>query len=67
MAEQIEEEATELAQLKSDSMIENFDFERGKRNKYQYSISDKIKYSKAQTSFKRAKEFVYAIEEIITE
>jgi uncharacterized protein (UPF0332 family) len=62
---EIEEEAEELAQLKSDLLIENFDFERGKRNKYQYSISDEIKMSKSKTSLKRAKEFLYEVEQIL--
>lgn len=60
-----EEEAEELAQLKSNILVENFDFERNKRNKYQYSISDEIKNAKAKTSLERAKEFLYEIEQIL--
>lgn len=63
--EELEKEAQEFAQLKSETIIENFDFERGKRNKYQYSTSDEIKFSKGKTSFQRAKEFVYLVEEIL--
>ncbi|NCC70961.1 hypothetical protein EOM09_05245 [bacterium] len=60
-----EEAAEELAQLKSNNLIENFDFERSKRNKYQYSISDEINYSKSKTSLNRAKEFLFEIEQIL--
>lgn len=62
---EIEEEAQELAQIHSETMIENFDAERNKRNKYQYTTSEEIKFAKGKTSFQRAKEFVYAVEELL--
>jgi len=63
--DELEGDAESLAQLKSNTLVENFDFERSKGNKFQYSISDEIKISKSRTSLFRAKEFLFEIEQII--
>jgi len=56
--ENAKEEALTLAGLKADSIVESFDREKDKRSKIQYTTDDVEKKSKAQTSLKRAKEFV---------
>lgn len=51
--------------MKSDEVVYFLDKERIKRNKFQYEMSDEIKNSRAETSIKRAKEFAFAITELI--
>ena len=63
--EDIKEEALNLAGLKADSLIESFEFEKGKRNKIQYTTDEIEKQSKAKTSLKRAKEFVFEMEKFL--
>jgi uncharacterized protein (UPF0332 family) len=64
---EIEEDVENFAQIKSDSLIENLNFERKKRSIIQYQTPEKIKLSKAQTSLKRAKEFLFELRELIEE
>ena len=63
--EQTKEEAMNLAGIKADSLIENFDFERAKRGTIQYKTIEIEKRSKAETSLKRAKEFAKEMEKLI--
>jgi len=42
-------EALELAGLKTDELIQSFDYERMKRSKFQYETTESIKRSKAKT------------------
>ncbi len=63
--EQTKEEAMNLAGIKADSLIENFDFERAKRGTIQYKTIEIEKHSKAETSLKRAKEFAKEMEKLI--
>jgi hypothetical protein len=64
--EDIKEEALSLAGLKADSLIESFEFEKGKRGRLQYTTDDIEKQSKAKTSLKRAKEFVFEMEKFFS-
>lgn len=64
--EEARDEALELAGLKADVLIKTFDFERIKRAKFQYEMSEEIKKSKAETSLKRAKQFVFEMEKLLT-
>ncbi len=63
--EEAKEEASEIAGLKTDSLLESFDFERGKRSRMQYNMTEEIKDSKAKTSFERAKSFVFEMEKLL--
>ncbi len=63
--ENIQDEALSIAKVKSDEMIESFDFERKKRNKIQYQTEDEDIKAKAKTSLKRAKEFIFEIEKLL--
>ena len=63
--EEIQEEALKIAEIKSDELAESLDFERKKRNFIQYqTLKEDIK-NKAITSFKRSKEFLYEMEELL--
>jgi len=64
--ESIKEEALNLAGLKADSLIESFEFEKGKRSRIQYTTDDIDKQAKAKTSLQRAKEFVFEMEKLIS-
>ena len=50
---------------KTDSLLESLDFEREKRSKFQYQMDEEIKGSKALTSLKRAKEFVFELKKML--
>ena len=49
----------------TESMLDSFDFERAKRSSFQYEMGKDLKKSKAETSLKRAKEFVAVFRELI--
>ncbi len=61
--EDIRDEA--LATIKSDELLQYFDFERKKRSFIQYQTPEEIKLSKVKTSLKRAKEFVFEVEKLL--
>lgn len=53
-----------LAGIMADDLLESFDNERKKRGIIQYQTKEFEKHSKAETSLKRAKEFVFEMENI---
>jgi len=59
------EEALNLAGIRADSLIESFDFERGKRGRIQYQTIEVEKHSKAKTSLERAKAFTREMEKLL--
>jgi len=63
--EEAKEEALELAGLKADEIIESFEFERIKRTRFQYEMTEIVKKSKAETSLNRAKKFVFEMEKLL--
>ncbi len=65
--EEAKGEAFELANLKTNEIIESFDFERDKRSRFQYEMTDTIKRSKAETSLERAKRFVFEMKKLLAE
>ena len=65
--EEAQEEAMELAQLKTDELIGDFDLERRKRSKFQYEMTEEIKITKAKTSLERAKTFCFELRKILME
>jgi len=54
-----------LATIKSDELIEFFDYERKKRNFIQYETPDEVKISKVKNSLERAKEFMLQISKVL--
>lgn len=64
--EEYEEAQNEaLPGIKADSLIYTFDKEREKRGKLQYETSLIEKHSKALTSLKRAKNFIFEMEKLL--
>lgn len=62
--EEIMEEASVIANIKADSVIKAFDYERVKRSVIQYKTTEEKKHTKAETSLKRAKEFNFEINKL---
>ncbi|HDI02673.1 MAG TPA: HEPN domain-containing protein [Candidatus Aenigmarchaeota archaeon] len=65
--EEAQEEALEIARLKSNEIIESFDLERRKRSKFQYEMTEEVKMSKAKTSLERAKRFCFELRKLVEE
>ena len=63
--EEAKNEALELAGVRADELIESFDFERIKRSRFQYEMTEDVKKNKAETSLKRSKEFVFEMEKLL--
>jgi len=61
------EDASELAELRSEGIIKSFNEERNKRSRFQYSMTETAMLSKAETSLKRAKRFIFEIEKVLQE
>lgn len=51
----------------SDNLLQNYDYEMGKRSMFQYESTEEIKTAKAKTSLDRAEEFAKEIEKILLE
>lgn len=62
--EEYEEEKIKASGL-AQGIIENLNYEKQKRSVFQYETTEKIKQSKANTSLRRAKEFVQLFREIL--
>ena len=54
-----------LGIMGSDDIIESFDRERIKREKIQYQTTEETKYSKAQTSLERARQFLHEMQRLL--
>lgn len=63
--EEAKSEALEISGLKADEIIESFDFERVKRSKFQYNMTQTAIKSKASTSLERAKRFLFEMEKLL--
>ncbi|HUS48746.1 MAG TPA: hypothetical protein VMZ91_01145 [Candidatus Paceibacterota bacterium] len=49
----------------AEKLFQDLEYERGKRHRFQYNMTESIKKSYAQTSLKRAKDFINEIELLI--
>ena len=65
--EEIKEEALLIAKNKAEGLLEDFDFERKKRGFIQYQTKEVEKASKAETSLKRAKQFLFEMNALLSE
>ena len=65
--EQSRSDATELTALEADTLIESLDFERRKRSRFQYEMTEEVKESRARTSLERAKRFVFELRKFLGE
>ena len=53
------------ATMKTGDLLSSYLDERKKRGKFQYDMGATLKKSKAETSLKRAKEFVFALRKLL--
>jgi len=65
--EEMKEEALMIAKNKAEGLLEDFDSERKKRGFIQYQTQEVEKFSKAETSLKRAKQFLYEMNDLLKE
>ncbi len=63
--ETMQKEALEIASAKAESVIESYSMELDKRSRFQYNMLEQTKESKAQTSLKRASEFVFELKKLL--
>lgn len=63
--EESKDEALEISGNKADELLEDFDFERAKRSRFQYSATEVVMKAKAKTSLERAKRFVFEMEKFL--
>ncbi|MEK6886418.1 MAG: hypothetical protein AABW88_01155 [Nanoarchaeota archaeon] len=63
--EAVQHDALEIASIKAEELIENYEFELGKRSTFQYNMLEQTKESKARTSLKRAKEFILELKKLM--
>lgn len=63
--EEAQEEAFEIMGKKADEIISHFDKELEKRSTFQYESTEEIKRAKAETSLKRAKEFIFEMKKML--
>lgn len=65
--ESMQKDALEIANAKAESVIESYSFELDKRSRFQYNMLEETKEGKAQTSLKRASEFVFELKKLMKE
>ena len=65
--EAIQKDALEIVSAKAESVIESYSLELDKRSRFQYNMLEQTKEAKAQTSLKRASEFVFVLKKLLKE
>lgn len=63
--ELVQKDALEIASIKAEEVIGNYDLELGKRSIFQYNMLEETKESKAITSLKRAHEFTLEMKKLL--
>ncbi len=63
--ETIQKDALEIASAKAESIVESYSIELDKRSRFQYNMLEQTKENKAQTSLKRASEFVFELKKLL--
>src|SRR3989344_8223824 len=58
-------DALEIASIKSDEIIALYGLELDKRSKFQYNMAESIQEQKAETSLKRAKQFMFEMKKLL--
>lgn len=59
------EEEKEKALNIAETMLDNYEYERTKRSRFQYEMTEELKESKSKTSLERAKEFISIFRQIL--
>ena len=62
--EDTKEDALEIASIKSEEIIALYSMEMDKRSRFQYNMTETIEEQKANTSLKRAKEFIHEMKKL---
>ena len=63
--ENAKEDALEIASIKSDEIIEFYGLEMSKRSRFQYDMTESIQEQKANTSLKRARQFMLEMKKLL--
>ena len=63
--EMAKDDALEIASIKSDEIIELYGLEMGKRSRFQYEMTESIQEQKANTSLKRARQFMLEMKKLL--
>ena len=63
--EALQKDALEIASAKAESIVESYSLELDKRSRFQYNMLEQTKGAKAQTSLKRASEFVFELKKLL--
>lgn len=64
MIEYYQEEKDKALSI-AENLLDNFEYERSKRSRFQYEMTEDIKQAKAKTSISRAKEFIDVFRKIL--
>ena len=65
--EDTKEDALEIASIKSEEIIGFYSMEMDKRSRFQYNMTETIQEQKADTSLKRAREFMLEMKKLLPE
>ena len=63
--EEAKEEALELSGNKASELLDDYDREKNKRSRFQYSLTETALKGKANTSLERAKKFILEMKKIL--
>ncbi|HLD79020.1 MAG TPA: hypothetical protein VJA18_00495 [Candidatus Nanoarchaeia archaeon] len=63
--ENIKDDALEIASMKSEELMKNYELELEKRSKFQYNMTLKVQEQMARTSVKRAAEFILEMKKLL--
>lgn len=63
--ENAKDDALEIASIKSDEIIGLYGLELNKRSRFQYNMTESIQKQKANTSLKRAREFMLEMKKLL--
>lgn len=63
--ENAKDDASEIASIKSDEIIELYGLEMDKRSRFQYEMTESVQEQKANTSLKRAKQFIFEMKKLL--
>ena len=65
--EDAKEDALEIASIRSEEIIAFYSMEMDKRSRFQYNMTETIQEQKANTSLKRAREFMLEMKKLLPE
>jgi uncharacterized protein (UPF0332 family) len=63
--ESVQIDAMEIASIKAEEIVNNYEYELAKRSTFQYNMLEETKENKAVTSLKRAQEFLFELRKLL--